>query len=171
LFKARLEGIHPYCVYMGWNPSADYNRVSLIRFDDESHYACDRNAPTFLELVKKVENNWGETINARISYIPLVTIGWDKQPRKDNPVSWELDHGYHQQEVFLSTVKPEEIASHFSNPFHYITLNKEICKVNTIIIYAWNDNEGGWLIPTWSPERIPDTERLKLIDKVLLENE
>jgi hypothetical protein len=40
---------------------------------------------------------------------------------------------------------------------------------NAIIIYAWNENdEGGWLIPTWKPDGQSDRSRLDVLSRVLL---
>jgi hypothetical protein len=171
LNRAKSEGLNPYCVFMGWDPPSDYKKASVMGFDAVSHYACDSDAPTFSELMQKAENNWEKARMERVPYIPLVTTGWDKQPRKDHPVSWELDHGYHRQKVFPSKANPEQIASHLSNALDFVKLNSDICKADAIIMYAWNENdEGGWLIPTWSPDGIPDTKRLNAIAKVLHKN-
>jgi hypothetical protein len=37
-----------------------------------------------------------------------------KQPRKDNPVSWEKDYDYPCQNVFPDTATSQEIASHLN---------------------------------------------------------
>ena len=35
-------------------------------------------------------------------------------------------------------------------------------------MYAWNEHdEGGWPVPTWTPEGKPDTSRLDAIRRVL----
>jgi hypothetical protein len=79
----------------------------------------------------------------------LVTTGWDKRPRKHNPVSWEQNDAYHRQGVFPATATPEEIASHLKRSVEFVKANPGVCAANAIIIYAWNEHdEGGWLLPT-----------------------
>ena len=46
--------------------------------------------------------------------------------------------------------------------------NPKTCQANAIIMYAWNEHdEGGWLVPTWTPEGKPNTSRLDAIRRVL----
>ena len=85
---AREAGLNPYCVFMGWNPAADFGRESVNGFDAVSAYAFGSDVSTFAELVRQVESGyWQKAAEAKVPYVPLVSTGWDKQPRKDNPVS------------------------------------------------------------------------------------
>ena len=166
------EGLNPYYVYLGWNSPADYRRVSPQGFDAVSAYAASaQQVATFAELVQDTENRWRQAAEANTRYIPLVSTGWDKQPRKENPVSWELDHDYHQQESFPSQAKPSEIAEHLARAIEFVNANPVVCEANAILIYAWNEfDEGGWLAPTWQENGEPDTSRLDAIRAVLREN-
>ncbi len=44
-----------------------------------------------------------------------------KQPRKDDPVSWEKDYEYHRQNVFPDTATPQEIASHLNLAIMFVS--------------------------------------------------
>ena len=95
---AQAAGLNPYCVFMGWNPAADFARESVNGFDAVSAYALGSDVATFAELARQVEQTcWQQAAAAKVPVIPLVTTGWDKQPRKDHPVSWEKNQSYHQQ--------------------------------------------------------------------------
>lgn len=166
---ARAAGVNPYCVYMGWNPAADFQGMSPLGFDAVSAYAYGSDDATFAALCRAVEERyWRNAAEAGVPYIPFVTAGWDKQPRKEHPVSWEKGHDYHQQAVFPSTATPREIAAHLERALVFVQENRRICAADAIIIYAWNEHdEGGWLAPTWTPGRAPNTERLEAIGRVL----
>jgi hypothetical protein len=166
---ARDRGFDPYFVFMGWNPGVEYERERHLGFDAVSAYAYASADTTFKDLARAVEDNyWKNAASAEVPYIPLVTMGWDKQPRRDNPVSWEKGHSYHQQDIFPSVAEPAEIASHLERAIGFVRENRAVCEANAIIIYAWNENdEGGWLSPTLNPDGTANTERLDAIRAVL----
>jgi hypothetical protein len=111
---------------------------------------------------------WQRASAARVPYVPLVTTGWDKNPRKENPVSWERHHGYHRQTVFPATATPAEIATHLERALAFVREQPDLCRANAVIMYAWNEHdEGGWLCPTGTPDGTPNTGRLDAIGQVL----
>ncbi len=169
LAAARQGGLQPYCVFMGWNPANDFRTVALKGFDAVSAYAKGSQEPAFTDLTRAVETNyWRNAAHAGVPYIPLVTTGWDKRPRKDHPVSWELGHPYHRQEVFPAQPTPAEIASHLRDALDFVKAHRGICEANAVIVYAWNEyDEGGWLAPTRRPDGLPDTSRLDAVRSVL----
>ena len=166
--EAAAAGIHPYFVYMGWKPASDYQREAEAGFDAVSAYARAGNQSTFAELVAAVETDyWEAAAAAGVPYVPLVTTGWDKRPRKDHPVSWELNHSYHKQDVFPATATPAEIAAHLKRALAFVDSHPACCAANAMVIYAWNEHdEGGWLCPTWT-QHGPDTARLDAVRDVL----
>lgn len=167
---ARKAGLDPYCVFMGWDPAADYARQSPRGFDAVSAYAAvTETLPTFAELCRDAESRyWHAAARARAPCVPLVTTGWDKQPRKDNPVSWEKGHGYHRQTVFTAAATPDEIAAHLRRALAFVRQEPETCPASAVIIYAWNEHdEGGWLTPTWSPSGKANTARVDAVRSVL----
>lgn len=163
------EGHSPYCVYMGWNPATDFKSVSKMGFSAVSAYAKPGGQETFTDLVASVEKDyWQKAAEAKVPYVPLVTTGWDKRPRQDNPVSWEKNQAYHTQKVFPSRATPEEISAHLGRAVAFVKSSPRICEANAIIIYAWNEyDEGGWLAPTRGWDGEPDTRRLDATRKVL----
>lgn len=169
LASAKKDGIDPYCVYMGWNPASDFESVSRMGFDAVSAYARAGEQEKFRDLAESVEKDyWQRAVESEVKYVPLVTTGWDKQPRKDNPVSWERDHSYHTQKVFPSRAAPEEISSHLGRAVSFVRSNPGVCEANAIIIYAWNEyDEGGWLAPTRGLDGKPDIRRLDAARKIL----
>ncbi len=166
---AQQAGLNPYCVFMGWNPPSDFARASTNGFDAVSAYAFGSDVPTFARLARQVEDGyWKKAAEARVPYIPLVTTGWDKQPRKDHPVSWEKDQAYHRQAVFPAQGAPEEIAAHLKRALGFVHVHPDLCAARTVIVYAWNEHdEGGWLSPTWTPSGQPNTARLDALRPVL----
>jgi hypothetical protein len=169
LAAARTKGLNPYCVYMGWNPASDFRKVKHEGFDAVSAYAMSGEQPTFAGLAEAVEQGyWQHAAESNVPYIPLVTTGWDKRPRKDNPVSWEKGHSYHRQETFPTRATPAEIAEHLQNGLQFIGKHPGLCRGNAVIVYAWNEyDEGGWIAPTRGPDGKPDVSRLKAIRRVL----
>ena len=167
---ARKAGPEPYYVFMGWNPAWDWAAQSRKGFDAVSHYACaSESARQFTDLLRKNEEQmWKPAARAKIPYIPLVTTGWNKEPRKDHPVPWEQGASYLKQTVFIPPATPAEIALHLQNALDFVKSNPLSCPANAIILYAWNEHdEGGWIVPTWTPEGRPDTARLDAIRRVL----
>ncbi len=166
---AQAAGVDPYCVFMGWNPGRDFKAMATQGFDAVSAYACGSADATFAQLCQRVERDfWQNAATASVPYVPLVTTGWDKTPRKEHPVSWELDHDYHRQSVFPATATPAEIATHLERAMAFVQEHAAICPANTVIIYSWNEHdEGGWLVPTWTPAGVPDSSRLEAIGRVL----
>jgi hypothetical protein len=164
---ASEQGPEPYMVYMGWNPVLDRKMTTPLGFSAVSGYAVASNDPTFAQLVQRAEKVWQSAATEDVPYVPLVTTGWDKEPRKVNPVSWELDDSYHQQDVFPSVATPDEIASHLARAIDFVRANPYICQAQTIVVYGWNEHdEGGWLCPTWTLQG-PNTDRLDTIRRVL----
>ncbi|MBM4019847.1 MAG: hypothetical protein FJ288_16255 [Planctomycetes bacterium] len=167
---AKKEKLDPYCVFMGWNPAPDWAAQSPKGFDAVSHYARASDLPSdFAGLVRENEEwMWQSAAKEHVPYIPLVTTGWNKEPRKDNPVSWEVGHGYLKQTVFIPPATADEIAAHLRNALAFVKENPKTCPANAIIMYAWNEHdEGGWLVPTWTAEGKPNTARLDAIRRVL----
>jgi len=166
---AKEAGLDPYCVFMGWSPANDFERVSSKGFDAVSAYAKGGDQASFAELVESVERDcWQNAAEASVPYVPFVTTGWDKRPRQDHPVSWEKGHGYHQQKRFPSRATPGEIAEHLKGAIRFSEEHPKICDANAVIIYAWNEHdEGGWLSPTLGTNGKPDARRLEAVRRVL----
>ena len=169
---ARKQGSNPYFVYMGWYPPSDADTIKAHKkkvYEATSNYAFDSKQARFSDLAKQVETGyWQLAAQSQFPHIPLVTTGWDKNPRKDNPVFWEKGHAYHSQKIFPAMARPKEIAGHLSNAIKFTKANPKVCQAKSILLYAWNEyDEGGWLAPTLSSNGKPDTSRLDAIARVL----
>ena len=171
---ARESGMDPYYVCMGGNPvrgAKSWKKQSTMGFDAVSLYArTSSKLSDFAGLVKENEERmWEPAAKARVPYIPLVTTGWNKEPRKDaGGVSWEGGHSYLTQTVFIPPATAGEIAEHLKSALTFVKENPKTCEANALIMYAWNEHdEGGWLVPTWTPEGLPNMDRLDAIRKVL----
>lgn len=169
LTVAKERGVRPYSVFMGWHPASDIKKAKPNGFDAVSSYARPGSQTSFVDLAKATERDcWENAAYAKAPYVPLVTTGWDKNPRKDNPVSWEKGSDYHRQTVFPSKAEPVEIAKHLQNAMTFVRKHSDLCETKAVIIYAWNEyDEGGWLAPTRGLDGKPNVSRLDAIQKVL----
>jgi hypothetical protein len=167
---ADQAGLDPYYVYMGWDPAGDFAAQAPLGFDAVSAYAMGSAHATFAELVDAVEAGyWQRAAQAQVPYVPMVTTGWNKDPRKDHPVSWELGQDYHTQQGFPAVATPQEIAAHLARALTFVQEHPAECAANAVILYAWNEyDEGGWLAPTWTPAGRPNAGRLEAVRDVLV---
>lgn len=166
---AKKSNLDPYFVYMGWNPAVDFKKLAHKGIDAVSSYAKSSKRAKFSGLVKQVKRDWENAARNNVPYIPLVTTGWDKRPRIDNPLPWKKNAKYLQQKVFPATATPDEIALHLKGALSFVKSHPKICPANTVIIYAWNEHdEGGWLSPTLQKNVKPNTDRLDAIRQILL---
>ncbi len=103
----------------------------------------------------------------------FATLGWDTRPRLERPVSWmpnivaTPDPTPPALQKFLVdsvTATPEQIKGHIQDALTWTQANRDLTPANTIILYAWNENdEGGWLIPTLNPDGSTNASRIKAI--------
>lgn len=164
---AKAAGLNLYLVYMGWNPKGDWKNVAPRGFEAVSAYAI-AGAGKFADVARQAEGNWKSALDGAVPCVPLVTTGWDKRPRMDHPVSWELTHDYHKTKTFTETATPAEIGTHLSRTLVWVREHAETCPAQTVIIYAWNENdEGGWLTPTRKADGTADTGRLDAVKAAL----
>lgn len=172
---ARMMGVaDPYMVFMGWEPLYDWNRAKPLGFDAVSSYAFgymthDGVSAPYSSLVEKTEQQqWGVFAAHKIPSIPLIHTGWDKRPRMDNPVPWELGDSYHHDKRYIETATPGEIAAHAARCLEWVGQHPDLDPAQAAICYAWNENdEGGWLVPTRNADGTANTERLDALRAVL----
>jgi hypothetical protein len=166
---AGKAGLNPYLVFMGWDPEGDFTRQSLRGFHAVSAYSYGGGQTNFQQLAQSLEQNqWQNAAKAGVPYIPLVTTGFDRQPRRDNPVSWEKDLVYRGPAIFPAAASPQDLAGHLERALTFVRTHLKMCPAKAIIVYAWNDyDQGGWLAPTLGPAGKPDTGRLDAISRVL----
>jgi hypothetical protein len=166
---AATAGHHPYLACMAWNPRG-FSAVKEHGIAAMSAYAVAGDMPEFAGLVAKAEADWTTAAQHGVPWIPLVTTGWDKQPRQVHPVTWEppASNGYRDQKTWPAPAAPAEIAAHLQRALAFVETHSAICPARTVIIYAWNEyDEGGWLAPTRAADGSPDTSRLDALRAVL----
>ncbi|MCL2813289.1 MAG: S-layer homology domain-containing protein [Oscillospiraceae bacterium] len=92
---------------------------------------------------------WNSMKKTGSQFVPQITSGWDKRPRYDNPTPWEPDYEDFKNQ-YAEQGTPEEIAQNIENAFNFNAENKNQTIFNSVIVYAWNENdEGGWICPTY----------------------
>jgi hypothetical protein len=167
----KREGLNPYWVFMGWNPANDWKTAKEAGFDAVTSYAYSGSQTTFSEFAFGAEElYWVQAEKAGAKLVPLVTSGWDKRPRIDNPVSWErTENGsYHSRTSWPPPPTPGELAGHLTRGISFISKNPVSCEAKALLIYAWNEyDEGGWIAPTLGKDGLPDSGRLDAIREVV----
>jgi hypothetical protein len=155
----------PYLVIQDWSLSAARRCREQLGADAIGAYASNgggRHAP-YAELAAHTERTWDVMRWMREKGVPLVSAGWDRRPRIENPVPWEKGLAGTMDEYY-EPPRPEELAAHLQAALAWVARYPETAEANAILIYAWNElDEGGWLVPTLAE----GTARLDAIGKVL----
>lgn len=163
--QARLQGAgDPYVVLLDENVADAAEAARRLACDAIGSYAVNENrsrAP-FAELVNEAEMLRNRLAATGLPIVPPVTTGFDRRPRVDHPVPWDPASG--DPELFYQTARPPEIAGELRACLDWIKAHPGAAPANTLLIYAWNENdEGGWLVPTY-----PDNHaRLDAIRRVI----
>jgi len=162
--KAGLN--QPYIVGMGFSKDISIPAKAL-GVDAISAYCCYAECGCDYETQMKFEmNRWEEYRKTGMDVVPFVTTGFDNRPRfqgnGDNGIQGEYNCAYIQEAT------PEQTARHLSNAIQWCNRYPDTAKANTVIMYAWNENdEGGYLIPTKKEiEELGYSPKLEAISKV-----
>lgn len=137
----------PYIVELRQDGNMDV--LENLHMDAFGLYAISwiTNGAPYQDLVDAQLAQWnyiGKNLGHKI--VPNVSTGWDKRPRHLNNVSWESDPG---PDTWVQMPTPREIAENVQSAIEWMNKNPTVAESNTILIYAWNENdEGGWLCPT-----------------------
>ncbi len=150
----------PHIVIMGFDASQSNRWMSELACDAISAYATQANgtgAP-YADLARHAEGFWESCRKTGASVVPIAMAGWDRRPRVEHPVPWETwQKPGEGLDLFYQTPSPEELAAHIRKAAAWAREHREQCPAQTVITYAWNENdEGGWLVPTLDegPERV-----------------
>ena len=139
----------PYIVIQSWSEGQARMFMQFFRADAISAYASsagETHAP-YAALAEHTETWWDVMAETGAPVIPLVSAGWDRRPRVENPVPWEGQRG--SIEEYYERPTPRELAVHIRNGLQWVDNNPEVALARTVLIYAWNENdEGGWIVPT-----------------------
>ena len=133
----------PYAVVMNGSTKETLAELGADAASDYAFWAND--GVPFKDLTAIAEKRWRDFIGQG-QIVPCVTTGWDNRPRIENPVSWIT---YLKGNEWVQTATAEEIGEHLTRALVWVAANKACAKANTVLMYAWNENdEGGWLTPT-----------------------
>jgi|GEM_PF-2117586 len=85
-----------------------------------------------------------------------MSLGHDRRPRIDFPVSWErTPEGYPDPRSSLNwavSATPSQVTGQLKRAMQFIHDHPESCETQSLLIYAWNEHdEGGWISPTIIP--------------------
>ncbi|WP_454630028.1 hypothetical protein [Bradyrhizobium cenepequi] len=119
----------------------------------------------FTKLTQIAERGWNELKKSHLPVVPTVMTGWDRRPRIERPVPWETKQrpGEGMENFFTAPTK-EELVDHLTQSLEWIAAQAPEQQAPVALIYAWNENdEGGWLMPTWPCQ----TDRLDALHQVL----
>lgn len=136
----------PYIVVM--NVSTTALETVKMGADAISNYsvAGGGNMP-FTGLMDKAFHFWEEYRQIGAEYVPIVSSGWQTEPRFINPVSWQVI----KENSWAQYPTPQQITEHLTYALAYLNHPdvKAQTGANTCIMYAWNEfDEGGWICPT-----------------------
>ena len=163
-------GVKDPCIYyMGWGNV--WEAARQIGADGVSCYANGaENGVLYAELAKRERKRWDhDRDEGKMPVIPTVTTGWDKRPRYFHPVTWEFKSTNSYPANYTYQATDSEIAQQLEAAVKWCKRNVENSPANSVIIYAWNENdEGGWIMPTLKEmEDYGHPVRLDAIKKIL----
>jgi len=148
-FAARRAGLkNPYVAVQELSPARAQRHLQNLGLDAASAYAVmggTRQGRPYAALAEKARASWEGYRAAGLKLIPLVTTGWDKRPRVENPVPWETTKVWEH----YAAPTPEQLAEHLREALRWVEEHPAVAESRVVLIYAWNENdEGGWLVPT-----------------------
>jgi len=142
----------PYFVLLDGNIKDANVVVKQYGFDALSAYAVSNNGKgaSYSDLTKYAADFWNRASASGNKVVPIAMMGWDRRPRVTNPVPWEKSNvRADEMDYFYERPKPNELASHIIDSMSWVQAHPDVAEANTVLIYAWNENdEGGWLVPT-----------------------
>jgi hypothetical protein len=106
---------------------------------------------TYAELVAHVEREWGVLAATGIAMVPTAMTGWDRRPRIEHPVPWELfQKPFAGIDAYFAAGSPDAIAAHVKDMVAWLEAHQAAAPAQTGLIYSWNeyDEGGSTLSPT-----------------------
>lgn len=158
----------PYIVDLHWennSPESDaFDAISDYWYDGK--WGSPEGAP-FRNMRDYAMDTWNTRLENKAHQVLLASLGNDGRPRIENPVSWNNDPEGLYGSFYLQPTM-EEFSAHLKEAFDFIQAHKDYCEANTVLIYAWNENdEGGWLTPTLKQDGSVNTERIDALRRFL----
>ena len=160
--EAKKQGVkEPYLVVMD---ASSKEIAKEFKPDAISSYSAPGvDGQPFTDMTANSIKLWDKWLGWCDQVVPMVTSGWDPNPRLDSPVTWYQGYGKNE---WAQEGTAQEIAEHIAESIEWN--NKQKNPSDILLIYAWNENdEGGWLMPTWTSEGKPDTSRIDAVRAVL----
>lgn len=115
----------------------------------------------FFAAVQKRNQDW---IDEGFDVVPCFAVGRDHWPRIEHAVPWCDNH----PRRYASPATERELVEGARALKKWIDLNREKCRINHVLTYAWNEfEEGGCICPLWGPNGNADTSRLEAFSKVV----
>lgn len=159
---------NPYIVMMDRWPKKATGLARDLGLDAVSAYAVfdnEKHHGKFKDLTDLVEDFWRVAETERMPLVPPVMSGWDRRPRVLNPLTWETNSVYSDEQMLRYFDRPtgQELEAHVKAA---LMLARTSAPARTALVYAWNEfDEGGWLAPT-GPDK-PDLTRLTAIQRAV----
>lgn len=150
----RAKGLgNPYLVILDFSAAQGAQWAAQLGGDAISSYAttyAPRAATPYLELAQADLRFWEACRATGTAVVPIVTAGWDRRPRIEQPVPWET---WQQPGVgldqYVAVATPAELAEHLKASLDWLAQHAATAPARTSLVYAWNENdEGGWIVPT-----------------------
>jgi hypothetical protein len=159
----------PYVVILDWRPERSNMLRGKLNSDAISAYSFQRDDEngTYAQLAAEAEQFWEDCRKTGAAVVPIVMTGWDRRPRVEHPVFWET---YQRPNVglgkFYAPPTPSELSRHLAHALTWVNGHPDTARAKVVLIYAWNDDEGGWLVPTLDG----GDGRIRAVRSVLLGN-
>jgi hypothetical protein len=106
---------------------------------------------SYTSLASATAGFWATMAASASTVVPIVMTGWDRRPRIQRPVQWEVSRQFPQigHNSYVIPPTPAELTTHVAAAKSYIAANPSVCPADTALIYAWNEfDEGGAICPS-----------------------
>ena len=138
---------NPYVVIMNGAPSFAASEMTTVGADAVGAYNFNPSvsASTYPSLVTAVEAFWTTMSGTGKPTIPIAMTGWDRRPRIEHPVLWEVATqipwvGWLN---YYAAGTPAQIAAHIGDMLTWMANNTAADPAKTGIIYSWNEHDEG----------------------------
>lgn len=102
-------------------------------------------------LATHIEGTTWPILLASGGMLPMCSQGWDRRPRIERPVEWELSvqRPYFGRDLYTVPPTPSEFQAHVEAGISYISANPAECSSQSLLISTWSEfDEGGGICPT-----------------------
>lgn len=102
-------------------------------------------AQAYSVLVTAVEALWVTIAATTQPMVPTAVTGWDRRPRNERPVPWEVpgQRPYIGDSLYFIAGTTSQIATHVGDMITWMTANTTACPSQTGLIYSWDEHDEG----------------------------